>query len=225
MLDTLQKHLQPDTRLEITVWDPENENSEHHFTSFIEAVGGLNIRIAGPGPSKSLKITPLLAPGLVIGILLDANPSPFLFYPVVQSRTDDGESYWLQIPPSAEVQRLKLRGHVRITMVVPFEVEYALANSLIRMKARTEDLSGGGLKFSSSKKFLKDQILRLRIQLNPELPELSLSGKVVYSSENQRPRYTDDLFVTACQFVNLTPVDENIIMRECFRRELGMKQS
>lgn len=225
MLNELKQSLALDEKLEITIWDPANESVEHIFPSCIKEVNDLMIRAALPGTGLLPRILPLLQPNTVTGVILDVYPSPFLFYPIIQSPADlKTGSFWLRIPETTQIETIQRRRHVRIPMSVPFMVDFVLAGKTMSIPAHTEDVSGGGLKFASQRLFLKDQELVTHLQLSPETPTLHLRSTVVFSAENRVRRHPNDLYSTACQFHDLEEAQETIIMKECFRRELGLKK-
>ena len=221
MLYELQKVLAKDQKIQITVWDPEDDTIEYTFPSFVINRVGLLLLIAAPTVHLQ-KIIPLLKKDVIVGAVLESYPNPFVFYPVVHSFPEDGKGYWLKIPENAEVEMIQRRRHVRIPMMIPFEVEYQLPGKSDKLKlpARTEDVSGGGLRFTSVTLFPVGQELTLHIQMNPSTPMLHLKGKVVISTQNRLRKHADDLYSTACQFVDLDDTQEMVIVRECFQREL-----
>lgn len=226
MLNELQKALVQDQKIQVTVWDPENEGVEYSFPSFVMSKVGLLFMIAPP-TTQQQKILPLLQPGITVGGVLETYPNPFIFYPLVHALPEkDQKGYWLKIPENAQVEVIQRRKHVRIPMIIPFEVEYQVLGrgTPLKIPARTEDVSGGGLKFTSATLFPVGKELLLHIQFNPGLPILHLKAKVVMSTQNRLKRQADDLYTTACQFLEMDDAREMIIVRECFRRELGRKE-
>lgn len=226
MLTELHKALVQDQKIQVTVWDPDNEGVEYSFPSFVMAKVGSLFMIAPPSTQQQ-KITPLLQPGITVGGVLETYPNPFIFYPLVHALPEkDQKGYWLKIPEDAQVEVIQRRKHVRIPMIIPFEVEYNLLGrgSPLKIAARTEDVSGGGLRFTSLTLFPVNKEILLHIQFNPTLPIIHLKGKVVMSNQNRLRRQADDLYTTACQFLEMDDTREMMIVRECFRRELGRKE-
>ncbi len=227
MLDDLQKAIKPDLNVQVTVWDPNNESVELTFDSYVAEASGLLFRIGPPNKSKAPSVLPLLDKGLVVGIVLETYPKPFIFYPIIaEVPKDPAQGIWLKILQNAEVEVFQRRKHVRIPMVLPFEITYSglEKNSEIRMAARTCDVSGGGLRFTSSKIFSKEQKLGIHIQFDDDQPIMALKATVIFSKENLIRRHQDDLYSTACQFYDIDNAKEMILVRECFRRELKRKQ-
>lgn len=225
MLKELQKAMSVNQRLEVTVWDPANDRIEFNFHSYIMDLEGGYFMIAPPG-SNLQKITPLLEPGLLVGIVLDSNPAPYIFYPTVHGKQDSPKpGYWLKLTETTQVEMVQRRRHVRIPMQVPIKVEIILgANHAVAVDAMTEDVSGGGMRFTCPRQFLKDQSVEIQVQFNTEQPLMRLKAKVVFSAENRLRRRRDDLYMAACQFYDIEPAHETILVRECFRRELGLKR-
>lgn len=225
MLKELQAALSENRKLQVTVWDPGDETVEYTFPSFVMNSTGSLFNIAPPTVHPT-KILPLLQKGAVVGIVVETYPNPYIFYPVVQAVPQSaGAGYWLRIPEDSKIEVIQRRKHVRIPMIIPMEVEYVLGkDKILTLPARTEDVSGGGLRFTAIKLFSKGQDLKFHIQFSPSVPRMQLKARVVFSTQNRIHRQPDDLYVTACQFYDLEDAQEMLIVRECFRRELGLKQ-
>lgn len=223
MLADLQKALIADQRIHITVWDPQDDSVEHTFASYIMEVGGNVLRVASPSNPVDPAM-PLLQRHIVVGVLVEVSPNPYIFYPVVHAEPTSQGGFWLKIPDNPEIEVIQRRRHVRIPMLIPFELEYLEGERWIKLSARTEDMSGGGARFTASRLFIKGQDLLLALPLQAGQPPLRLKAKVVFSAENRVKKQPDDLYVTACEFQELDAAGEMVLVRECFRRELGLKQ-
>ena len=224
MLSQLQAALAINCKVQVTVWDPADETVEYTFPSYVMATDELAFMVAPPAIQQT-KILPLMTPNIVVGIVLETYPNPFIFYPVIRSvPTETQGGYWLRIPPDSQIELIQRRKHVRIPMVLPIEVDYTLADKTIRMQARTEDVSGGGMRFTSITQFRSGQEVTLHIQFAPSQPIMHLKARVIFSAQNRIKRQPDDLYATACQFMDVDDKQEMLIVRECFRRELGLKR-
>ncbi len=223
MLFELQKALVLNQKVQVTVWDPDNDSVEYSFQSFVlEAVGNL-FRLALPATELST-ILPLLQPGIVVGAVLEAHPTPYIFYPVIHAASaTDRRGFWLKIPENPQVEALQRRRHVRIPMDIPVHLEYSVSDRWMSLCARTEDVSGGGLRFTSTRLFSEGQELLISLGFNPSDPPLRLKARVVFSMESRLSKQSDGMYSTACQFVGLTDAEEMVLVRECFKRELGRK--
>lgn len=227
MLQELRQALSVQQKIQITVWDPERENVEYTFESFIKDIGGLMVLIAAPATQPD-KIAPLLQKDRIVGAVLETYPLPLIFYPVILGPAEQTpeKGYWLKIPEDGTVEILQRRRHVRVPIVLPLEVNYRLGSpeKALSLSARTEDLSGGGLRFTAMRSFLKGQMLSLHLKLSPNLPAIDLKAEVVTSISNRIRKQPDDLYATACRFVDLEDAQEMLLVRECFRRELEMRR-
>jgi hypothetical protein len=225
MLKDLLNTIAVNQRVQVTVWDPADDQVEHTFASFITEVGGSLFEIAPP-KDRGDKIEPHMQKDLVVGIVLEAYPNPFIFYPVIHSiqKKEGRNAYWLKILDNSDIEVIQRRRHVRIPMVLPIKIEYQLGANWLDIQARTEDMSGGGMRFTSPKLFFKGQNLKVHIQFNPDLPLMRLNAKVVFGTENRVRKHPEDTYAAACQFHELEDAEEMIIVRECFRREIGMKR-
>jgi c-di-GMP-binding flagellar brake protein YcgR len=224
MSDEWQKALVISQKVQVTVWDLEDDTIEYSFTSHITEVGGNLLALAPPSKQAEL-IFPLLRQGVVVGVMIEAEPSPCIFYPLVASKPASQQSdFWLKIPEDPKVELIQRRRHVRIPMVIPFELEYLLLGRPISLPAKTEDLSGGGMRFICTRSFLLGQQLNIKLPLPLVGQVLQLKAKVVFSAQKFQKKEAEELHVVACQFQDLDDVQEMSLVRECFRRELGLKQ-
>jgi c-di-GMP-binding flagellar brake protein YcgR len=234
-LKQLQKELVVNKRLEVTVWSLDNDELEFTFHSTILAVDGHHFFISPP-PQAQADINRHMEQGLVVGVVLDSYPNPLIFYPIVHMHDDSYPGYWLRIPQNCQIEVVQRRRHVRIPMNLPIEVEYKVREDhWLSVNATTEDVSGGGLRFTCSRAFPKEQALLIHIvfvddsplpskQQEEPSPPLKLPAKVVFSVENRSPKRPAEVYSIACQFADLTEQQEMIIMRECFKRELRLKR-
>jgi hypothetical protein len=226
MLSDLQKAIKADLRVQVTVWDPNNESAEYTFSSYVMEGTGLRFKIAPPDEEPTT-ILPLMTEGIAVGVVLDAYPAPFIFYPIIQDvPLHPAQGYWLSIPYNAEVEIFQRRRHVRIPMIVPVELEFPSIGAGANMKipARTSDLSGGGMRFTSSRNLSGGEVLIVHLQFDAEQPMMDLTASVIFSTGNRVRKHPDDLYSTACQFLKLNDAQEMMIVRECFRCELKLKQ-
>ena len=224
MLHDLQKALKSELRAQVTVWDPDDESKEYTFNSHILEVSGLLLQIAGPAEDME-HIAPLLRKGYVVGIVLESYPLPFIFYPIIMEDFQAGSpGVQVHIPPDGDIEVLQQRTHVRIAMVMDIEVEFNSLDSAQVQAARTENMSGGGLRFSSSRLFSAEERLTIHIQLDEDEPRMHLPVQVIFSRENRIRKHPDDIYTTACKFIDLDSAEEMKIVRECFRRELRLKK-
>lgn len=224
MLSQLQAALSINCKVQVTVWDPADESVEYTFPSYVMATDELAFMVAPPSVQQN-KIIPLLQPNLVIGVVLETYPNPFIFYPVIKSMPNGVQGgYWLRIPPDSQIELIQRRRHVRIPMVLPIEIDYVLGDKTIRMQARTEDVSGGGMRFTSLTQFRNGQEVVIHIQFSGGQPIMHLKARVVFSTQNRVRRQQDDLYATSCQFVDVDDKQEMMIVRECFRKELGLRR-
>lgn len=225
MFAELQKALSVNQKVKITVWHPQDDNIEYTYTSVIQELAGHLLLVTPPTTEDAAEILPLMALGVTVGAVIETYPNPFIFYPTIQSAPSVAEEgFWLKIPEEPRVSVIQRRKHVRIPMVIPFSFEYLVAERWIPMTARTEDVSGGGMRFTSLRLFLMGQELSVHLPMGPSQSMLHLKAKVVYSAQNRIKKQPEDIYVTSCQFLDLDDVQEMALVRECFRRELGRTQ-
>ncbi|WP_373531895.1 flagellar brake protein [Vampirovibrio sp.] len=211
-------------KVQVTIWDAEDDSIEYTFSSQIDQMGKTMLSLAAPS-SGVASIYPLLQPGVVVGVMLEINPTPCIFYPVIASKpTAEGGIFWLKIPENPQIEFVQRRKHVRIPMVIPFVLEYMQADKPISMSARTDDLSGGGMRFTGMRLFPPAQQLRIKLPLAGGPQVLQLKARVVYSVQNSRKKHPEDLYIVACQFQDLEDAQEMALVRECFRHELKLKE-
>jgi c-di-GMP-binding flagellar brake protein YcgR len=225
MSDEWQKALVINQKVQVTVWDVQDDTVEYSFNSHITEVGGNMLALAPPTKQAAL-IYPLLQQGVVLGVMIETDPSPYIFYPLIASEpASENSDFWLKIPENTQVEFVQWRRHVRIPMVIPFELEYLLSGCPIPMSAHTEDLSGGGMRFTCARMFPLGQELNIKLPLTLVGQVLQLKAKVVFSAQKSPHKMaSEDLYIVACQFQDLKDVQEMALVRECFRRELDPKQ-
>lgn len=219
-----QKSLVINQKVQVTVWDPQDDTVEYSFTSHITEVGGNMFSLAPPTKQAAL-IYPLLQQGVVVGAMIETNPSPYIFYPLIALKpASENSDFWLKIPENTQVEFIQRRRHVRIPMVIPFELEYLLSGRPIPMSALTEDLSGGGMRFTCTHMFPLGQELNIKLPLTLVGQVLQLKAKVVFTAQSRHKKASEELYAVACQFQGLDDAQETALVRECFHRELGLKQ-
>lgn len=226
MLADLQKALTLGQKVQITVWHPQDEKIEHTFTTTILEVVGHLLKVSLPLDVVSL-VPPLLEAGMVVGAVIETYPKPVVFYPAVQMRPGVPaplDTIWLKVPDEGQINTIQRRKHVRVPMVIPFNMEYLIAERWIPLSARTVDVSGGGLRFCSVRLFLMGQELRVWLPFGDGGTTLTLRARVVYSTQNRIKKQPEDIYVTSCQFLDLDDTQEMALVRECFRRELRRTQ-
>lgn len=224
MFAELQKILNVGQKVQITVWHPQDDNIEYAFAANICEMAGHLLKVALPGDVDEA-VLPLLEQGVVVGVVVETYPNPYIFYPAIQSPLDSlNREFWLKIPEDVQVSTVQRRKHVRVPMVIPIQLEYLIAERWIPIAARTEDVSGGGVRFTSLRLFLMGQELRIHLPFGPSESILHLKAKVVYSAQNRIKKQAEDIYVTSCQFLDLDDAQEMALVRECFRRELRRTQ-
>ncbi len=218
----LLKAMSINQRMEVTVWDNGHENVEYTFHSYIVDLES-PFFLAAPPSRQISQISALLKPGVILGVVLDCNPAPIIFYPTVHRyHAETPSGYWLKISEDTQMEVVQRRRHVRIAMVVPARIQFQGDNAdQEEVLAFTEDLSGGGMRVTSPRLFQKGEDIQVEIQFAANQPKLQLKARIVFSMENQLRRRKDDLYVTSCQFYDLENQQETILVRECFRREIN----
>lgn len=221
MLAEFQKALIVNQKIQVTVWDPQNDKLEFHYDSFIMDIEAPFMKVAPPPTNQAQEIEARMTPGVVAGVILEAYPAPFVFYPIIHAKQETPPiGFWLKIPDNPEIEVMQRRRHVRIPMIIPVKAEFIVAGKWCSVEGHTEDMSGGGLRFTSARQFYKEQEVLVHLRLEEEKEVLKLKSTVVFTGENRVRRRPDDLYATAVQFVDIDAKQEMLIMRECFRREL-----
>lgn len=221
MLTDLQKALVANQKIQLTVWDAQDDTLEFHYHSCIQDADFPFFKVAPPIGPEAEQIAIRMQEGVIVGAIVEAHPAPFIFYPIVHSRQGNPASaFWLKVSENPNIEVMQRRRHVRIPMVIPVEVEFEAGTRWLSLPAFTEDLSGGGMRFTSPRRFSSGECLQLRFHVNDGQELLKLKGKVVLSVENRIRRRHDDLYATACSFYDIEDRQEMLIVRECFQREL-----
>lgn len=219
----LRNTLKIHQKLKVTVWHPSDDTVEYTFSSVILDFQSSKILIAGPAETE---VTALMQPETLIGIVVnDKTPHPVIFYPMVERPVTKHQGkplagYWIRLPENCQVEVVQRRQYVRVPMTIPIQVTEPNKRPLA---ASTLDISGSGLRFQSVGKYTPGTTLELQIQFSEQQPPLQLKAKVVSSQENPNRWQSQLHYVTACHFEGLDEQAEQQLVRECFRRELGLK--
>jgi hypothetical protein len=240
----LEEYLKTNQKIDVTVWKNDTDEGTT-FYGFIkdckfsgENKGSI---LVSPPPASLSHVLSYLKPGLILGVATVFNQKPVLFYPLVQSVQRQGIiGIWLGIYPDTQYEVVQRRKHVRIAMSIPIKVETMMeAGHFGTFQGITLNVSGGGVRFASAKLLQEGQPLHIHMRFSDEiianpLPSqkptepsqlLKLPGEVVFSKVNAFSNSYEEKYVTGVRFVDLNEQQESIIVRECFRRELGMKRS
>lgn len=215
MLDELCNALRINQKVQITVWDPQDNAIEHQFPSYIMDVETRRFLIAPPARDTE-GILSLMQPGYLAGVVLELPNNPYILYPSVYRHQIRPEGIWFQLSSDTVIETVYRRRHVRIPMRLPLRIQHLDDSST----AITEDISGGGIRFSTDKAYPLGVTLSLQLRFSPQGPLLELEARVL-QVERSTKLAPDELYSVACEFHNLSNAHESIIMRECFRKELS----
>ena len=226
------KSLTPKQSVEITVWDANDDDFEYIFKSTIVSVAD-NLFLIEEPLNVGKGVLALLEKGVVVGVVVYADKKPVIIYPTVYSQQEKTpRGYWFKIPDDAMSETIQRRSHVRVEMKLPIVIEYEDSVGITQeMEGQTLDISGGGLKLTSSRGFVSTQEVSIYLNFYPELEEdeepdetLILPAKIVFSTENPKAKGAKDFYITAVQFTDLPDKYVTKIMGECFKKELERKQ-
>lgn len=119
-------------------------------------------------------------------------------------------------------QFLKRRQHVRVSIRFPVEILSASGSKLV---GQSVNLSGGGMRFTSSGTFEKGTPLALMFKIEQSAQPLKV--KAVVLGDAPATGYTtsgNTMRATFVQFVDLSPRDEQLIVSHCFRHEVMQRK-
>lgn len=160
-------------------------------------------------------------------MVADSPQGRAILYPALH-RYQEGrlQGYWLKISNETQREIIQRRRHARVATMIPIQAELLDSQTHLpksaAIRGKTHDLSGGGVRFASPQPFGKGYELRLRLAL--QSGDITLIGRVVYQAVNpNRFATSDDRYITAVEFLELTPTQERLLVNECFRRELESK--
>ncbi len=222
LLNRLQSYLKPSQMLQLTVWDPDDEAVEYVAQGVIRESTGFLVRVFFNEDDFPPEAVPLFVQGVIVGVFLEVNPAPLMFYPKLHSvsfgrRTE----VWLRLAPETNIEVLQNRAHVRVTMRIPFQVGSIEEGSI--HPAYTVDMSGGGLKLNCDIPYEPGQMLTIQLSLFPG-NNMVLKGQVISAAKNPLVQlHPQERYTLTCCFIDLEPALETLIMKECFRRELMLK--
>lgn len=217
----LESQLSLQQGLDVTVWPSESGVGEIIFSCKILERDWPFFFIDVP-PELEEDLAPLMVRGTTIGVMAQSQ-SPIIFYPKVEHfQEKPPRGYWLKLPPDDKFEVVQRRSYVRIEMMVPVQIGDA-ADPSVRVKGMTLDMSGGGMKLSTPRPFQPQQEVLIYIRFTPEQPIIQLPATVIFSTGNKWSRSPQDAYITACRFRTLSAQQQAAIIRECFRRELSLK--
>lgn len=225
--ESLQQELNPNREIEVTLWNRTAEDFEYTFRTRILSVAESLFLIPAPREHEAL-----MEPGILVGAVLNTRSRSYIFYPkVIRYQYQKPSGYWLQLTDDVGIQTQQRRQHVRAEIVMPIRVELeASPDHYIEVRAETCDISGGGVKFTTSRPFKSGDCLLVcidfpnRNELEDEPVRLKLDTEVVFCRENPKPASQAEMYVTAGKFVDIADKDEMVIVGECFRWELSRRR-
>ena len=230
---SLENLLGKDQAVEVTLWQDDKEEPRLVFKTTILGFAGGNKFLVGFPADKSIdknSIKKMVEPNSVVGVVAYKENSPLIvIYPVVESvQTNTAlQGIWLKLLNTEQAEMVQRRFHFRIDLNLPVAVKQAGDDDdTPPAKGTTLDMSGGGLKFTSRRRYEKDEALVVSVQFPEEAEPVDVHCEVVYSSDNRRKQADgSDAFITACRYSanKMDQRTETLIMKECFRAELGLK--
>jgi PilZ domain len=233
LVESVRSRLKGAPNVEVTVWDPSDDNIELHFMASVKMVLGDRFRLTWAGAliPKGLNAS-CLQPSLKIGVLLDDSEPLILIYPKVlmaplpnQWTTETSVGFkldfWVSLDNQTEIETIQRRKFVRIPVDVPVEVLDPKSSPEHVNHGRSVNMSAGGLRFFSNEEFPPETIVSLNIFLIPHQPPLTVKVRVVLCMEESMVLQKERNFKISGQFIELQPKYEAMIMKECFRIELS----
>lgn len=224
---SLESILGVDQPVEVTLW-PEGlsgEGLEFVFQTVVRECAGHKFRVDLP-PKPDKTFWQLAVPGVIAGVVVPGTSKPLVLYPVIDTLWRDEEyerGMWFRLESNRQAREQR-REYVRVEIALPIAVEFGSATSPQKIPATTLDLSGGGVKFNSAQQFTANREIVILAQFETEKPALRLKAEVVYSRENPPVKGKSTSYTTASRFKRLNQAEENAIMHECFKHELGLAE-
>jgi c-di-GMP-binding flagellar brake protein YcgR len=138
--------------------------------------------------------------------------------------------------------RSQLRDYVRLAVtVVPQEVFLLPRPGVVsevpadgegeaepqpeRIDAIIRDLSAGGMRLASAKKFQIGDVIRIRFPLGPGQPDISAEAMVVWvAEEDAKQKGIRHRFKAGCRFLNLGMRDQDCITRFIFNKQASLRR-
>lgn len=240
----VEDHIRIGQKLEITVWDPEIEDENGYiFSSSVLDFRQNRLFVENPKGEEAF-IKGKMEPGMIVGVVLPTDANLLMFYPQVgTSPLDNHFGTILNLPPDMQIETIQRRKLIRVPFTVPVGVEILHNGDVVhKIDAATVNISGGGMRIACM--FSLEEELRVVIYLKigdlrgkdaPPLEVglqytdksvLKLHGKVVFAQENTGstvPR--NEKYVAGIYFDQLSELQQTLLMRECFRRELTLKRN
>ena len=108
------------------------------------------------------------------------------------------------------------RRHIRID--ADLEVTYRIVKDYARNRARSIDISKGGIRLPSYRKLQPGTILQLEIHTALSVKPLAMNGGVVWAKEREDAKFP---FEMGIKFIKILPADLRILYRICGEQEPG----
>lgn len=194
------------------------------FDSYIKQVFENRILVHIP---ENLSMESFLVPDTPVTLEFqkDRESMPVIRTSIVRY-SKENQGIWLIVPPDFKDFFLKRRRHVRIPVRFPVKIHYWDNQREIAVSGISINLSGGGMRFVTSKGFEPGSRIRVEFQPETRLPPFRLQAEIVMCkpSHYKATRSPHDEMMIAVKFINLLPTQEDQLVGICFRQELEQQR-
>jgi c-di-GMP-binding flagellar brake protein YcgR len=238
----LKDYVRVGLSIEVTVWDPDSDDENGViFTSKVLDFREGRLFIDKPRGEEAV-ILKMMTPGMLVGVVMPTDSNLLMFYPVIASSEETSQfGVILKCTEEMQTELIQRRKLIRVPFSVPVEVDL-LANGEVvhKIEALTENISGGGMRLLSP--FQLEENMRLVVYLKlgdlrgKDAPPLEsganysdrsvfkLQAKVVFAQERQGETKKEK-YAIGVQFDQLSELQQTLLVKECFRRELTLKRN
>jgi len=171
-------------------------------------------RIGMNFPENKKDLSKYLIEGKEIEVLIYTDKGIFVFDSVVIDSPFDPD-FVVEIPE--EKTQIQRREYVRI----PVNQNIILMNADETIRARTINISGGGIRFRSSRDFRVQETWDFVLPLLRNNNTVEGSGKILYNIKHQNFSLRGVSIISVIKFTNIEEKDRNKIIKMCFEEEAG----
>lgn len=189
------------------------ENSETYYSMVYDVIDQQHILIQAP--IESGKIIPLEMETVYYACIFTKNG---LYRGEVQvtKRMKDERLHFIELTFITSIKKFQRRQHYRMNCILNFKYKDQIEEKWD--SGTVLDISGGGLRFSSTKEIMKDSVIdcHLNLQLHDYAIELDADGIVLQSNQMENDNL---LYQTRVSFLEMPTDDTEKIIKFIFEEE------
>lgn len=187
-------------------------NPERFFSKVESIVTEDTFIISRPISDEQLMF---LSVGEIIRIVYFRDDGAYYFDAQVIERIKHQESISARLVALSEKYKLQRRNYYRLNTMVPVVITYTDKETMISKSLDTIDISGGGMRIASNKRFDKGMDMEIEIKVRG-FENCIIKGKVVRSERTDKG---DGILETGIEFLNVSPMVRQMIIEYIFTKQ------